>query len=368
MRIKRETPSLGKIDSERFRKVLGHYPTGISVVTAMSSDGPVGMVVGTFTSVSLDPPLVAFMPAKSSTSWPLIRDAGAFCANVLSAEQEELCRNFSKRGGNKFEGVEWTPGASGSPVLDGVIAWVDCDIDQIVESGDHYIVIGRVRDLDIVQSVTPLAFFRGEFGQVFAPKGTKGRELSSHRAEQIAALFADNAPRHQKAREIAELAGVSPDQYGDMFAPREEIIKEILIEYLGTLLQRYKDAVAGSADARDTLRRLVDTTFSSIEDHRAATVLFQNERASLANGGDCDIAGVEQAMRQLWEDVLQKGMERGEFRGNLNPSIVYFMIRDATFVVARWYKMNGAYSVSDLSRHYTDLILNGVTNGNAKDA
>ena len=353
---------MGKIDSERFRKVLGHYPTGISVVTAMSADGPVGMVVGTFTSVSLDPPLVAFMPAKSSTSWPLIRDAGKFCANVLSAEQEELCRNFSKRGGNKFDGVKWTAGASGSPILDDVIAWVDCDIDQIVESGDHYIVIGRVRDLDIVQSVTPLAFFRGEFGRVFAPQGTKSRELSSHRAEQIAALFSDNAPRHQKAKEIAELAGVSPDQYGDMFAPREDIIKEILLEYLNTLMQRYKQAIADTTDARDALRRLVDAMFSSVEDHRAATVLFQNERASLAHNGDCDIAKIEQAMRQLWEDILRRGIEEGAFRGNLNPSIVYFMIRDATFVVARWYKLNGAYSVTELSRHYTDLILNGVLN------
>jgi flavin reductase (DIM6/NTAB) family NADH-FMN oxidoreductase RutF len=330
----------------------------------MSAAGPVGMVVGTFTSVSLDPPLVAFMPAKSSTSWPLIRDSGAFCANVLSAEQEELCHSFSRRGGNKFDGIRWTPGGSGSPVLDGVIAWVDCDIDQIVESGDHYIVIGRVRDLDIVQSVTPLAFFRGEFGQVLAPRETKSGELSSHKAEQIAALFADNAPRHQKAKEIAALAGVSPDHYDDMFAPREEIIKEILLEYLNSMLLRYRQAIVGVDDARVGLRRLIDAMFSSVEDHRAATVLFQNERASLANNGDCDITNVEQEMRHLWEDILQKGIKEAAFRANLNPSIVYFMIRDATFVVARWYKMNGAYSVADLSHHYADLILNGVLNDN----
>lgn len=335
-------------------------------MTALGTDGPVGMVVGTFTSVSLDPPLVAFMPAKSSTSWPLIRDTGRFCANVLSAEQEELCRNFSRRGGDKFSGVKWASGASGSPILDGVIAWVDCDIDQIVESGDHYIVIGRVRDLDIVQSVTPLAFFRGEFGQVFAPRDTNSRELSSHKAEQIAALFADDAPRHQKAKEIAELAGVSPDQYGDMFAPREEIIKEILLEYLNTLLQRYKRSLSGVSNACDALRLLIDAMFSSVEDHRAATVLFQNERASLANNGDRDIAKIERAMRHLWEDILRKGIEEGAFRRDLNPSIVYFMIRDATFVVARWYKMNGAYSVADLSHHYADLFLNGMLNDNEK--
>lgn len=351
---------MSKIDSERFRKVLGHYPTGISVVTAMSGEGPVGMVVGTFTSVSLEPPLVAFMPAKTSTSWPLIRDSGAFCANVLSAEQEDLCRNFSRKSGNKFEGVNWTAGASGSPVLDGVIAWVDCEIDQIVESGDHYIVIGRVRDLDIVRSVTPLAFFRGAFGQVFSPGETTGRELSSQKAEQIAALFADHAPRHQKAREIAELAGVSADRYDDMFAPREAIVQEILLEYLNTLLHRYREALKGTTDMRHAFSRLVDAMFSSVEDHRAATILFQNERPSLGDDSDGKIARVEQDMRQLWEGILRKGIEDGTFRGDLNPSIAYFMIRDATFVVARWYKKNGAYSVSELSRHYTDLVLNGL--------
>lgn len=352
---------MGQIDSERFRKVLGHYPTGISVVTAMNQNGPVGMVVGTFTSVSLEPPLVAFMPAKSSSSWPLIQESGRFCANVLSAEQEELCRNFSKRGGDKFDGVKWSVSNGGSPILDGVIAWVDCDIDQIVESGDHYIVIGRVRDLDIVHSVTPLAFFRGKFSQVFLPEENANRELSSYKAEQIAALFADHSPRHQKAREIAELAGVNARHYDEMMKPSGEIVKEILLEYLNTMLTRYRKAIAEASDSPEALRQLVKAMFSSVEDHRAATVLFQNERAALADNGDTEITNIEKSMRQLWEDTLRKGIENGAFRKDLTPSIVYSMIRDAVFVVARWYKTGGIYSVDELAGHYTDLILNGVT-------
>ena len=88
-----------QFDSKRFRQVLGHYPTGVTVVTAVDADGqPAGMAVGSFTSVSLDPPLVAFLPDKSSTSFPRIRRASSFCVNVLSAEQENVCRAFAAKG------------------------------------------------------------------------------------------------------------------------------------------------------------------------------------------------------------------------------------------------------------------------------
>lgn len=349
---------LDKIDSNRFRNVLGHHPTGISVVTAMASGGPVGMVVGTFTSVSLDPPLVAFMPAKSSTSWPLIRDAGKFCANVLSAEQEELCRSFSRSGGDKFDGVAWRPSPGGSPILDDVVAWVDCDIDDVVESGDHYIVIGRVKNLDIVKSVTPLAFFRGEFGQVSS--GGKQGELSSFKAEQLAALFTENASRQASAREIADLVGAGQWQSDEMFQSRETIVRQILTDYLGTLLDRYRRVISQASDSRETLARLIGVIFASVEDHRAATVLFQNERAGLRGGSHGEIPKLEREMRDLWEIVLRKGMDEGVFRKGLDPAMVYFMIRDATFVAARWYRKEGPYSVEELSRQYADLILNGV--------
>ena len=155
-----------EFDGQKFRQVLGHFPTGVAVVTGLDADGkPAGMAVGSFTSVSLDPPLVAFMPDKSSSSWPKFRDSGSFCVNILGAEQESVCRAFAMKGGDKFAELAWHPGSSGSPILDGVLAWIDCDIDVVHEAGDHFIVIGRVRELDIGTPALPLVFFQGGYGR-----------------------------------------------------------------------------------------------------------------------------------------------------------------------------------------------------------
>jgi 3-hydroxy-9,10-secoandrosta-1,3,5(10)-triene-9,17-dione monooxygenase reductase component len=153
------------IQPRHFRRVLGHLPTGVVVVTAVDGSGPVGMAVGTFTSVSLDPPLVGFLPSASSTSFPRIRDAGSFCANVLAAHQEAVCRAFATSRGDKFAGLRWHPANSGAPVLAGVLAWIDCDIEVIHPAGDHFIVIGAVRELDVSSTTSPpLLFHLGEYG------------------------------------------------------------------------------------------------------------------------------------------------------------------------------------------------------------
>jgi flavin reductase (DIM6/NTAB) family NADH-FMN oxidoreductase RutF/DNA-binding IclR family transcriptional regulator len=150
--------------------VLGHFPTGVVVVTAMSDDdSPVGMAVGSFSSVSLDPPLVAFLPDRSSTTFPHIRGASSFCINVLAADQEDVCRVFALRGADKFHDVRWSPSPSGAPVLDGVVAWIDCIPGQIHEAGDHFIVIGRVTAMDVARATIPLLFFQGGYG-AFAPR------------------------------------------------------------------------------------------------------------------------------------------------------------------------------------------------------
>ncbi len=140
------------------------------MVTAIDGDGqPVGMSVGTFMSVSLDPPLVGFLSALTSTSYPRIRESGSFCINVLSADQEQLCRGFAASGSHKFDGIDWWPAGSGSPRLVGVVAWIDCDVETVHRTGDHDIVIGRVRDLDVASVGLPLVFFRGGFGE-FTPR------------------------------------------------------------------------------------------------------------------------------------------------------------------------------------------------------
>ncbi|HZZ52510.1 MAG TPA: flavin reductase [Pseudonocardia sp.] len=157
------------IDPRRMRDVLGNYPTGVTVVTAIGEDGaPAGMAVGSFTSVSLDPPLVAFLPDKSSTSFPKIRTAASFCVNVLAADQEDVCRAFATKGGDKFAGVAWTPTDTGAPRINGVAAWIDCEFESITEAGDHYLVLGRVRDLHSSGEQLPLVFFQGGYGR-FSP-------------------------------------------------------------------------------------------------------------------------------------------------------------------------------------------------------
>ena len=154
------------IHSDTFRRVLGHFPTGVVIVTAISGGRPAGLSVGSFTSVSLDPPLVAVLPARTSTSWPLIATAGSFCINILASSQEALCRQFAVSGADKFAGVSWREAPSGAPILDGTMAWIDCDLEQSVEAGDHFIVLGRVRALELAAAgpPLPLLFFQGGYG------------------------------------------------------------------------------------------------------------------------------------------------------------------------------------------------------------
>lgn len=156
------------VEATKFRQVLGQYPTGVSVITATDGETPVGMTVGTFTSVSLEPPLVAFLPQKTSTTWPLIEKAGKFCVNVLTWEQEHLCRQMARPSDQKFEDVNWHSSSLGSPIIEDGIAWLDCEITSVVDGGDHWIVIGAVRDLAIERDALPLVFFRGGYGR-FTP-------------------------------------------------------------------------------------------------------------------------------------------------------------------------------------------------------
>jgi 3-hydroxy-9,10-secoandrosta-1,3,5(10)-triene-9,17-dione monooxygenase reductase component len=146
------------------RDVLGHFVSGVTVVTAMGADGPAGFTCQSFSSLSLDPPLVAFAPARTSTTWPRLREAGRFCINVLAQDQDGLSAQFARSGTDKFAGVPWAPSPSGSPVLDGVVAWIDVALEAEHDGGDHTIVVARVLDLGADASRTPLLFHRGAYG------------------------------------------------------------------------------------------------------------------------------------------------------------------------------------------------------------
>ncbi|MGY2703664.1 MULTISPECIES: flavin reductase family protein [unclassified Nocardioides] len=152
--------------ARRFRDVLGRFASGVTVVTGTSGGEPVGLTCQSFSSVSLEPPLVVFIPAKSSRAWPLIQRSGKFCVSFLAADQAELSNTMASRGVDKFADVKWTPSPeTGSPMLDGALARVDCTIHAVHEAGDHYVVIGRVVDLAIQDDGDrdPLLFYRGEY-------------------------------------------------------------------------------------------------------------------------------------------------------------------------------------------------------------
>ncbi len=147
-----------------FRSVLGHAPTSVVVVTGCDASGkPFGITIGSFVSVSLDPPLVGFLPGTSSRSWSSIQESGHFCVNILSAEQEELCWKFAKEGDDKFEGISWTKSSTGNPVLPGVIGVIDCSIESQEVVGDHYFVVGRVLEMSHADNASnAMVFFRGK--------------------------------------------------------------------------------------------------------------------------------------------------------------------------------------------------------------
>jgi flavin reductase (DIM6/NTAB) family NADH-FMN oxidoreductase RutF len=153
-----------EFDSRDFRNVLGQFATGVTAVTAVNEGTPVGMAIGSFTSVSLDPPLVAFLPSKDSSSWLAIKAAGVFCVNVMALDQLEVCGVMASRSENKFEGVNWRPGPTGSPIIDGSVAYIDCEIETIHDGGDHDIVVGRVIEIGAGEDKEPLLFYKGGYG------------------------------------------------------------------------------------------------------------------------------------------------------------------------------------------------------------
>ncbi|WP_457519150.1 flavin reductase family protein [Streptomyces sp. TE33382] len=163
------------VDPGEFRRVLGNFATGVTVVTARDADGPTGFACQSFASLSLDPPLVVFMVARTSTTWPRIARAGVFCVNILGADQGALCRGFAVSGADKFAGVAYEDApVTGSPLLRSVPAWVDCRIQTVHTGGDHLIVVGRVEALGTAEEADgagpdPLLFHRGAFGGISSP-------------------------------------------------------------------------------------------------------------------------------------------------------------------------------------------------------
>ena len=154
------------LDAAQFRFVLGHFCSGIAIVTSGVDDQPIGLTVQSFSSLSLDPPLVLFCPAKTSTTWPKVRETGKCCVNILGEHQQDTCQQFAVTGGNKFGGVDWGWSSSRLPVIDGCIAYIECTLNQIHDAGDHEIAVALVKELRVGASEHPLLFFQGTYRQL----------------------------------------------------------------------------------------------------------------------------------------------------------------------------------------------------------
>jgi 3-hydroxy-9,10-secoandrosta-1,3,5(10)-triene-9,17-dione monooxygenase reductase component len=158
-------------EPQKFRQVLGHFCTGVTVITAIHDGEPVGFSCQAFAALSLDPPLVVFCPAQTSATWPRIARTKLFTVNVLTEDQHDLAGTFGRSGNSKFAGVGWSPDGAGSPVLDGVLTWAGCEVEAVYPGGDHTIVIGRVRELGACGSQRPLLFYRGRYATLAESAG-----------------------------------------------------------------------------------------------------------------------------------------------------------------------------------------------------
>lgn len=154
----------GAPDPNGMRHALGHFATGVTVVTGYAPDGsPVGFACQSFAAVSLAPPLVLFCADHRGRSWPLMRETGRFTVNVLGHDQQDLVGRFGAAGGRRFEGLAWRPSGVGGPSLPGALVRVHCEVEQVTVAGDHDVVIGAVLGLDDSEPGRPMLFYRGQF-------------------------------------------------------------------------------------------------------------------------------------------------------------------------------------------------------------
>src|SRR6476661_3836181 len=157
---------LSDLSPRRIRNVLGHFATCLSVITAATENGPAGFTCQSFASLSLEPALVTFSPARTSTTWPALRRAGSFTINILPAEHQHLAGQFARSGADKFAGVGYRSSPLGNPVLDDALAWLDCELHAEHDGGDHTIVVAAVRHLDARGDAEPLLFFKGRYAGI----------------------------------------------------------------------------------------------------------------------------------------------------------------------------------------------------------
>lgn len=154
------------LDQRQFRDVMGSFATGVAVVTTRHATGqPAGVTVSSFTSVSLDPPLILFCLEWTAETWPAFRDAGFFAVNILAEGQAALSSRFATMRIDRWAGIDHEPGPHGCPLLPGIVGWVVCRKHAVHEGGDHAILVGQVEMLECDAARSPLLHFRGAYGR-----------------------------------------------------------------------------------------------------------------------------------------------------------------------------------------------------------
>ena len=281
------------IDPTQYRQVLGQYPTGVCVVTSTGGDGsPAGMVVGSFTSVSLDPPLIGFFPDRGSSSWPKVAASGRFCVNILSAEQEGICRTLSSKNPDKFASIGYQQSPLGSPIINGVVAWIDCELHSVGDAGDHFIVLGTVKHLEVAEPGLPLLFFQGGYGR-FAPSSLAASDQHGLLTAQL--RMVDRA-RPQMEALASELSAVC--------IASARIADEIVI-------------IASAGQARDTaLATLVGQRLPFLPPTGSVFAAWMDDESVRHWTG----AQPDQARAQACHDALARVRERGYSVGLINEA------------------------------------------------
>ena len=155
-----------RVTSDQFRHAAGQFATGIAIATVVDTEGnPHGLTVNSFTSVSLEPPLVLVCIAHAAVTVECFRTAKYFGINILASDQRGLSDRFARKGHNRFEGIAWTPGETGVPVLAGVLAAIECEVHSTVRAGDHDIFLGEVLRTEVHEK-QPLLYFASAYHEI----------------------------------------------------------------------------------------------------------------------------------------------------------------------------------------------------------
>ena len=337
--------TLAPVDPAAYRDVLGHYPTGVTVVTAFDGDEPVGMVVGTFTSVSLDPPLVSFMPTRGSGTYARLAKADSYCINVLAHDQLEVCRTMAVPRDDKFAQVAWQRSEYGAPTLDEAVAQIHCTPESQIEAGDHYIVLCRVQALEVKRAVTPLLFFQGGYGG-FSPAGMAAKGD----ADLISAIRLADTAKNQVERlaqrlqcEAAALVGVGPDELTTAFSAYAGSAE--MVEPLGEripLIPPIGEAYVAGA-ATEVVERWLAKVHPQDEEllgqYRARLAAVARDGVAVSVLGDREqheYDALRAALREYGEGELTPARER-EFRQLLAQTRCFFedveLVADQTYTV-----------------------------------